>query len=330
MRYLAIVDAESERRYYTELTKHIRNSREVVYRTGRGFHHEGRANVYGKLMKAEEEALKRGVEMIRIQMSSRVAASWAEGYASLLDRFPQNFHIFADLDNTLLNDVSLIDPYGHEPIVNFLFETLLSGPLGTTSRPIIALFIENARALASTLAQQLVERANELPALASQGVRDLARTYTYFGWGVHMASRKMLRDVPDARLLGAAILRGWQRDIHGMLAGPADRATIQHTGDDRHAFDGVAYELSWWGKTRLDRLERRSYEEVAVVIELNGEPRPAFTYVPLPPATAQSHLTPGSWIDLVIEGALENEMTALLAELRSAGAPIDALRSGTL
>ncbi|HET8660156.1 MAG TPA: gamma-glutamylcyclotransferase family protein [Micromonosporaceae bacterium] len=330
VRYLAIVDAESERRYYSELTKHIRGAKEVVYRTGRGFHHEGRASVYGELIKAEEEALNRGVEMIRIQISSRVAASWADGYAKLLDRFPQNFRILADIENVLMNDMSLIDPHGHDPVINFLFENLLPGPLGTTSRPVIALFIENARTLSSTLAQQLVKRAGKLPGLTPQGVRDLARTYTYFCWGVHMASRKMLRDVPDALRLGAAVLPGWQRDIHGLLAGPANRATIQHTGDSRHAFDGVAYELSWWGKARLDRLERRSYEEVMVTIEVNGKARPAFTYVPLPPATAQTRLTPGSWIDLIIEGALENEMTALLAELRSAGAGVDALRSGTL
>ncbi|HZN18193.1 MAG TPA: gamma-glutamylcyclotransferase family protein [Micromonosporaceae bacterium] len=326
---MAIVDAESERRYYDELVMHIRNSKETVYRTGWGFHHEGRADMYGELMKAEEEALNRGVEMIRIQISSRVATSWAEGYASLLERFPQSFRIRADFESVQLNDVSLIDPYSHDPIINFLFETRLPGPLGTTSRPVMSLFIENARTLANTLAQQLVKRANELPGLTPQDVRDLARTYTYFSWGVHMASHKMLRDVSDARPLGPAVLRGWQRDIRSLLAGPA-RATIQYTGNAQHAFDGVAYELSWWGKARLDRLERRSFEEVAVVIDLDGRPRPAFTYVRLPPATAQNDLTPGSWIDLVVEGAVENEMTALLAELRAAGAPIDAPRSDLL
>jgi hypothetical protein len=183
----------------------------------------------------------------------------------------------------------------------------------------------NARALASSLAEQLVDRANNVLKLDSQLVRDLGAKYTYFAWGVHMARSKIQRDVPDAIPLGKAILREWRRDIQGILSGPADRATIKHTGDKLDKFDGVAYELSWWGKARIERVELRAYEEVAVTIELNGRARPAFTYVPLPAATEKDHLAFGSWIALVVEGARENKMADLLTELRDGGAPIDAM-----
>src|ERR1700741_1356200 len=120
-------------------------------------------------MAAEEYALRQGVEMIRIQVGGRVAESWAAGYASLLERFPRNLRIYADLDNALLSDVCLIDPHGPAPVVNFLFEKTKKEPLGSTSRPVIAMFVENAGSLAETLADQLTSRANELRQLDPPG-----------------------------------------------------------------------------------------------------------------------------------------------------------------
>jgi hypothetical protein len=325
VRYFSIDDEQSERLFYDELEQHIHNAGEEVYILGKGFHNEQRSAIYESLRRVEEDALRRHVDMIRIQTINPVAASWAEGYARLIEEYPGRFRMLADLDGAAYNEVILIDPRGRSPVVVFLFETRGRGLLGPVGRPVFAIFIMNERALASSLADQLVDRANDVLKLDSQVVRDLGAKYTYFAWGVHMAKSKIQRDVPDALPLGKAILREWRRDIQGMLSGPADRATIQHTGDRRDKFDGVAYELSWWGKARIDRTELRAYEEVAVTIELNGRARPAFTYVPLPAATEKDHLAVGSWIALVVEGARENKMTDLLTELRDGGAPIDAM-----
>lgn len=323
VRYFSIDDGRSEQLFYSELEKQIQNAKEAIYILSRGFHNERRSSVYRPLIRADRDALRHGVDMIRIQTGNPVAASWARGYARLLREFPNSFRIVADLDGISYNDVVLIDPRGHDPVVILLFETSEPGPLGPVGRPIFAFFVINARVLARNLADQLVKHADDLAKLNSQIVSDLASSYIYFAWGVHMARRKIQSDVPDARPLGKAILHEWRRDIKGMLSGPADRATIQHTGNKRDAFDGVAYELSWWGKARIDRLERRAYEEVPVTIELEGKARPAFTYVPLPAATEKDHLARGSWIDLVVAGALENDMTGLLSELRAGGAPVD-------
>jgi hypothetical protein len=323
VRYFAMDDSNSERLFYSDLAKYIQNAKEAVYILGKGFHNERSSSVYRLLIRAERGALRHGVDMIRIQTGNPVAASWAKGYAQLLAEFPGNFRMMADLDGISYHDVILIDPRGQDPVVSFVFETREPGPLGPVGRPVVALFIMNARTLASNLADQLINHAEELLKLTPQAVRDLASKYTYFAWGVHMASRKMRRDVPDARPLGKAILYEWKRHIKGMLSGPADRATIEHTGKREDAFGGVAYELSWWGKARIDRLERRAYEEKSVEIELNGQVHQAFTYVPLPAVTEKTDLARGSWIYLVVEGALENEMTGLLTELRDGGARIN-------
>jgi hypothetical protein len=319
VRYFSIDDDQSERLFYDELEQHINNAREEVYILGKGFHNEQRSSIYESLRRVEEDALRRHVEMIRIQTVNPVAASWAEGYAQLIEEFPGRFRMLADLDGASYNDVILIDPHTRTPVVVFLFETRGRGT------PVFAIFIMNARALANSLADQLADRANDVLKLDSQVVRDLGAKYTYFAWGVHMAPSKMQRDVPDAKFIGKAILREWRRDIQGMLSGPADRATIQHTGGQHDKFDGVAYELSWWGKARIERVELRAYEEMPVTIELNGRARPAFTYVPLPAATEKDYLAVGSWIALVVEGARKHKMADLLAELRDGGAPIDAM-----
>lgn len=106
----------------------------------------------------------------------------------------------------------------------------------------------------------------------------------------------------------------------------ADRATIEHTDDANDYFDGVAYELSWWGRTRLGRREGRAYRPVAVTVEIDGKAREAFTYIPLPPPLPNQRPSTGSWIDLIVEGALENNMGMLLGELSSAGAEVTAVR----
>ncbi len=327
VRYFAMDDVESEQLFYSDLAKYIQNAKEAVYILGKGFHRERSSPVYRLLIRAEREALRRGVDMIRIQTGNPVAASWAKGYAQLLEDFPGQFQMRADLDGVSYNDVILIDPRGHNPVVSFIFETREPGLLWPVGRPIVALFIMNARTLASNLSDQLINHAGELLELDPQAVRDLASKYVYFAWGVHMASRKMREDVPDAHPLGMAILRGWQRHIEGMLSGPADRATIKKTDEREDAFDGVAYELSWWGKARIDRLEKRAYAEERVDIELKGKTRQAFTYVPLPAVTEvtnENKLAPGSWIALVVEGALENKMTRLLTGLQDSGVRIDA------
>jgi hypothetical protein len=132
-----------------------------------------------------------------------------------------------------------------------------------------------------------------------------------------MATRQIRLDVPDARRRGVAILRGWRRDIRAVLAGPADRASIERTDDPDDFFDGVAYDLSWWGKTRLDRREERAYSSIDVVVEINGVEHDAFTYIPLPKPEPDELPGRDSWIDLVVDGANENKMDMLLRELRS-------------
>jgi gamma-glutamylcyclotransferase (GGCT)/AIG2-like uncharacterized protein YtfP len=324
IQYFALEDdLNSEQLFYNELAEHVRNAKGEVFVLGKGFHDDWKSPVYDSLIQAENEALSHGVRMIRIHTGDLVADRWAQGYARLLKHFPHTFTMLADLDEVSDIDVILIDPRGRDPVVSFIFESREEVELGFVGSAISALLIKNARSLAKNLATHFRNHSNRgLEKITSRSVLELATTKMYFAWGVHMYSGKMLRDVPGASYRGTAILRGWHRNIEAMLAGPAYEATIEP--DEQDAFDGVAYELSWSGKARLDRLEKRAYREEEVNIELDdGRRLSAFTYIPLPKPTKSKRLESGSWMDLVVEGARERKMYGLLAQLRDAGAPID-------
>jgi hypothetical protein len=325
IRYFALQDDfNSEQIFYNELAELVRNAKGEIFVLGKGFHDDWKSSVYDTLIQAENEALSNGVRMIRIHTGDLVADGWTHGYAGLLERFPHTFTMLVDLDEISDIGVIVIDPRGYDPVVSFLFESRDEVEFGFVGSPIAALLIKNARPLARNLAAHLNSYRNRgLEKITSRSVLKLATTETYFAWGVHMYSGKMLRDVPGASFRGTAILRGWRRSIKAMLSGPAFEATIE-PGDEQDAFDGVAYELSWSGKARLDRLEKRAYKEEKVPIELDdGRQLSAFTYVPLPKPTETKRLASGSWMDLVVEGARERKMYGLLAQLRDAGAPID-------
>jgi hypothetical protein len=311
-------DVESQRLFYDTLTASIRNAKQAIYRTGHGFRYDAKGEFYEQLLHAEKAALRKNIQIIRIQTGARVAEGWAKGYATLLEDFHPQFRFVVDFENPLFFDIGLIDPQSTDPLAYLVFESTV----GTTTRPAFALFMQPPRPLASELGHRFKDRADLLTRLTGvepADVRGMAHSYLYFAWGVHLAVEKMVSDVPDAIKKGRAVLRGWRRNIAATVAGPARPASIQETGDDNDGFHGVVYELSWWGKTRLDRLELRAYESVEVDVELHGRLQRAFTYVPLPRPEPNKPPQPSSWIHWVRHGAVQNKMFELLDELHSHG-----------
>jgi hypothetical protein len=325
-RYLEIKNAESVQLFYNELVNFVRNAEEGIYIQGRGFHNEQKSLLFEPLIRAEREALLRGAEVIRIHPGNLVAASWAQGYAELAEEFDR-FLMYSDLDAISLYDVILIDPHSHHPVAIYLYETRERKSLRLVVKPVSALFVMNAHALASNLADHFIDRIDELsqlrPELDAQEIRDLASTYTYFAWGVHMDGSEMRRDVPDARPLGKATLYEWQQNMDAMVSGPADSRAIMNTGKKEDSFGGVAYELSWRGKAKLDRRELRAYQEFPVDIELKGKIRPAFIYVPLPKTSETTGRARRRWLDHVEKGASDHKMTEFVARLREARSRIE-------
>jgi hypothetical protein len=326
VRYLELKNTESVQLFYDEMMKFIRKADEAVYIQGKGFHNEKTFSLFEPLIHAEREALLRGAEVIRIHPGNLVAASWAKGYAELADEFDR-FLMYSDLDVIYTYDVILIDPHGHRPVVIYLYETRERKSLRPVVKPVSALFVMNAHALAANLADHFIAHIDELsqlrPELQAQEIRDLASTYTYLAWGVHMDFSEMRREVPDARPMGTATVYGWQQNMDAMVSGPADSDAIRHTGKREDFFVGVTYELSWRGKARIDRSDQRAYQEFPVDIELKGKMRPAFIHVPLPKTSETTGRARRRWLDSVEKGAADHKMTDFVIRLREARARIE-------
>jgi hypothetical protein len=326
VRYLELKDTGSVQLFYDEMMKLVRKADEAVYIQGKGFHNEKKSRLFEPLIHAEREALLRDAEVIRIHPGNLVAASWAKGYAELADEFDR-FLMYSDLDVIYTYDVILIDPHGPHPVVIYLYETRERKSLRLAVKPVSALFVRNAHVLAANLGDHFIARIDELsqlrPELQPQEIRDLASTYTYLAWGVHMDISEMRREVPDARPMGTATLYGWQQDMDAMVSGPADSDAIRHTGKKEDFFVGVTYELSWRGKARIDRSDQRAYHEFPVDIEHEGKIRPAFIHVPWPKTSETTGRARRRWLDSVEKGAIDHKMTDFVTRLREARARVE-------
>src|SRR5512132_766488 len=106
--------------FYSAMAASIRDAEKAIYRSGRGFRTD--SAFIGDLLAAERSALKRGVNILRIQTSPRSGEAWADGYADLVDSFPEQLRVMADFVEPALGDLGLVDPLGSRPVVQLLFE----------------------------------------------------------------------------------------------------------------------------------------------------------------------------------------------------------------
>lgn len=311
-----------EREFYIALSKSIKGAAETIYRSGRGFSRPASDARFSPLLAAEEAALRNGVEITRVQTSTRAVEDWADAYARLMDRYPKNLTVLRDVSEPPLVNVALIDPYGANPIIQLLFEAQEVTPQGERHRGASAMFLYREPALAASLAQQFAARCAVLHRMSSDDVRDLARTYTYFAYGSNMSSRQMRERCPQAEDLGRAILYGWRRGFG--VAAPhldAEAAGIERADDAEHV-EGVAYAVLPAEKVKLDELERGGYLPEKVHIKLNGRHEEAYTHVPLAMSPEPGH-PPARYLDTMIEGATEHRLTQTVAELHAVRRELD-------
>jgi gamma-glutamylcyclotransferase len=315
---------EGEKSFYDALAKSIREAREEIYRSGRGFARPRQNAFIRQLLAAEETALENDVEITRIQTSARAVEEWAIGYAKLVEKF-DNLRMLADLADPPLVNVALIDPGGKNSVIQLLFESEELSQRGPRHRGAAAIFLYGQQALALSLKQQFEGHSSTLVRMTASDVRELARSYVYFAYGSNLSQRQMKDRCPDAHKLGVAILYGWVRTFSVPAAHlGGGTASIEPSADEGKYVEGVAYELSPTDKLRLDDIERGGYAPQVVGIKLEGKHVEAYTHVPLD-TSANPQLRPTrAYVDIMMEGAKENGLTTLhneLQELRRTLAP---------
>ncbi|SCL20795.1 Gamma-glutamyl cyclotransferase, AIG2-like [Micromonospora rhizosphaerae] len=318
VRHFQLDEPSEEKAFYAELADSISKAKQSIYRSGRGFNHDAHESYGVQLISAEREALNRGVEVSRIQTSEPVIESWADGFANLLEMFPQKLKVFADPASPPLVNVGVIDPLSNQPVIQLLFETNEPDSNGSRSQGATAIFLYGQKSLAVSLAYQFSARTAKLAPMTAAAMRNLARSYIYFAYGSNTSTGQMRARVPGARPIGKAVLYGWKLNFRVSAPHFDDgfAAGVERSSDDDFV-EGVAYSLSISDKRSLDEIEFGGYKPAIVNIKVDGEHVEAYVHVPLALSKRTDALPPIPYIELMIAGAKEYGLSNSLARLES-------------
>lgn len=309
---------EGEIEYYRVLAESIRHARTAIYRSGRGFSGQAKTSFSHGLVDAEDFALANGVKIVRIQTSDRTSKDWAERYAALIEKYPEQLRVYADFKDPLLVNLGLIDPEGKHPEIQILFESVAT--MGRASYPAdAAISVDGQARFARSLKEQFEEWTNKLRTLDADQVRELARTYLYFAYGSNMSPTQMRQRCPGAARLGTGIAYGWKRNFAvpaPHMGATAAAAGIEHSDHESDFIEGVVYNLTAEEKRSIDKIEAGGYQPASIEFKLKGRHVFGFTHVPITLDSALGLKPTGSYIELLLEGAETNGLTNLVKEFR--------------
>lgn len=144
----------------------------------------------------------------------------------------------------------------------------------------------------------------------------------YFAYGSNMYSQHLLQQVPDAKPIGIACLKGYQLFFHklGNLDG-SGKCNIVPVRNPSKVIYGVLYEISPRSRYILDKAERLGYGNHDITLKVfpveqqeNGLLKEssqgiyAFTYI-AHKERVRDDLAPFTWYkDLVVAGAHEHHL----------------------
>ncbi|MFI1163022.1 gamma-glutamylcyclotransferase family protein [Streptomyces sp. NPDC020801] len=308
---------DGEEAFYKALAKSISGAQESIYRSGRGFSRRRQEGSISDLVRAEEIALRNGVEITRIQLSGKVNEVWANAYADLVERYPEGLRVFAERGDSPLVNVAVIDAHGPSPVIQLLFEAneIVAG--GPRHRGSAAVFLHGHSPLAVSLQSQFEDHVRSLQRMTADEVRGLSSPPLYFAYGSNISSRQMRDRCPSAQRIGIAHLYGWRRSfcvpaphMSGLAAG------IQRSDVESSYVVGVAYEMSSLDQQRLDDIERGGYRPQRVEIKVGGVHRDAYTHVPVQTVPEAVSEIPRSYLEVMISGAEENGLADFAEQLR--------------
>lgn len=291
--------------YYRTLAESIRGAKTVIYRSGRGFSDETFSRFSRDLIDAEESALRRGVEIHRIQTSNHVSKEWAEHYARLVEKYPGRLFMYTDFKDPALVNVGLIDPQGLQPEVQMLFES------NTTSghpshRASAAISVYELPGLSWSLQLQFNNWISRLTILNADQVRELAHTYRYFAYGSNMLPTQMRERCPGALRIGNGVLYGWKRNFAvpaPHMGSKASAAGIERSDRDGDYVEGVVYELTSAEKKSLDEIEAGGYIPAEIEFKICGNHASGYTHMPIEQPAPSDFKPSHDYLQRIIDGA---------------------------
>lgn len=292
---------EREKRYYELYARAVRGVKKEIYHAARGF--DGltdRSAQYSNMISlATREAIQGGARLTRIQTSGQVSDSWAEGYARLVEDFPQLVSIYADLSDPTLTNVIVYDPEEGSSVVQIIFEAETYLGDRQIFRLVGALFLFGNEEVARGLQRLFVNRLKAIQGqkLSAAALRNLNRPASagrahgegrnamssmqvlYFAYGANVNPDRMRERCPAARVVGSGLLSGWCMKFNVPSPYYSDGlvANVYPHPEDR--VQGVVYALNGEDRSNLDSVEGAADYDVSwVEAEVNGLRLPCYIY----------------------------------------------------
>lgn len=151
--------------FYDEYLKRIRAARRNIYVAGEGFNYSTSDGVKyaDRIATATEEALERGVRVVRLQTSATVYRKWLNHLVRLQDAY-ENFELYLAADPRA-HDLAEFTVFDHDDSENCCaqFSLLLRRRLGSTARGLTAtgVFICGDQFLAHAIADKILLAADD-------------------------------------------------------------------------------------------------------------------------------------------------------------------------
>ncbi|MDQ3956697.1 MAG: gamma-glutamylcyclotransferase [Actinomycetota bacterium] len=284
--HLQITDEESRRALYEGCLKHIDAVQSEMYKTGRGISRFSGKNsgMVKDVVEAERRAAGRGVTIFRLQTGRHVSGSWAALYSKLAADYPGLVRVFEDFEDDISTSVAVFDPEGEKPVVELLFEELDSNPDGDRFRTVAAIFITGDRKLAQSMKKQHVDRLKkvEQKRMTPERIRALGYDRLYFAYGSDMEKKEFRTQAPNARFVGLATLKDWERDFWVSVEGLEGVAAGIYPSPDTEVL-GVLYAISDEERAALEGSGTAPYDLQDVRVYCNQDAHDAITLVPRQP-----------------------------------------------
>lgn len=297
--------------FRSELMRLYKDAKDEIWLSGTGFQDDG--DFAPALERREDEAVRRGVRLSRIQTSTFVSPSWA-AHLEQLARL-HDVAIYQDFSDFDLFDVFIMDPSSRRPRALILLENPAAPGTGEQATFVQALLISE-ESIVRRMARQFLSRVKEphVTRLSIDHIQELGQSVTYFSWGTSLSREGLASYVRGYRDLGRATVRGYRR----ILSQDDSGVWLSIEVDSAAEIAGVAYELSPVGMRVLDTKEPyyRRRRVPVVLHDVDGQyPREAYMFLPEDFADIRPEPLDAEALTTMKDGALEKGYVGLAAEL---------------
>jgi gamma-glutamylcyclotransferase (GGCT)/AIG2-like uncharacterized protein YtfP len=282
--------------FYSCFTEKIRGATNSIYITGEGFEcadEQGKA-LARRFHEAFREALRGGVNVVRIQTKEPASMEWANMLSELAEEFPETFQLvtLARHGTAQMSSVCVIDPEDDARcVVEIMLQTEKLFGIRAADLAGTAVFIKGRPDLARDMRSRIVQLCES------------EQYHYYFAYGSNMAEEQMRHRCPSAEKIGVASLRDHELVFNRRGSyRPGGVASVAEA-DGKRVY-GVVWRISSTDLEQLDVTEdpgayKRSME---TVFGLEGSRWRTYLYEAMPEGVFDPDR---GYLDMIIEAAVE-------------------------